>query len=75
MTKGIGDDPMPLIRTICAAKRLVTGSKCIVAHLDQIQAKQIRVFVEAAPCAGARNGIYIQRVRVRGGVRFPQPPR
>ncbi len=29
---------------------------------------------EAAPCAGARNGIYIQRVGVRRRVRSPQPP-
>ena len=29
---------------------------------------------EDIPCAGARNGIYIQRVRSRGGVRFPCPP-
>lgn len=30
--------------------------------------------MEIVLCAGARNGIYILRVRVRGRVRFPRPP-
>ena len=48
--------------------RLASDRRFILTLLPIV--RQTFLSLEAAPCAGARNGIYIQRIRSRGGVRF-----